>query len=195
MQCFFQRDICEQRIDIKATHEIRVTKIHKCDVPRRPILSAIGTAAYKLANFLYLFFLPSPLIISVLRILFSFATEISSVPDSNSYFVASFGIKSLFTNIPLEETLSIATENYCNITRFSRNFATKLFKDLFLSSVKDIIFLCNKKILNRSFNPPFIYLTENLFFNMYMKLTARVQRQKTIPNFSNIGYRLPGSFM
>ena len=43
---------------------------------------------------------------------FSFATEICSLHDSNSYFMASFDIKSLFTNIPLEETVSIATENY-----------------------------------------------------------------------------------
>ena len=52
---------------------------------------------------------------------FSYATEISLFPDSNCYFMATFDIKSLFKNIPLEETVFIVTENYFNITRLSRN--------------------------------------------------------------------------
>ena len=77
---------------------------------------------------------------------FSFATEISSLPDSNSYVMASFDIKSLFTNIPLEETVCIATDNYFNITRPCRNLTPKLFKDLLLTSVQYIIFLFNGKV-------------------------------------------------
>ena len=80
---------------------------------------------------------------------FSFATEISSLSDSSSYFMASFDIKTLFTNIPLEEAVSIATENYFTITRPSRNFAFKLFKDLLSSSVKYIIFLFNCKVFSQ----------------------------------------------
>ena len=104
-------------------------KIHKCDVSLRPILSAIGTAGYNLAKF----FVPLLSAFTTnhfsIKDSFSFASEISSLPDSNSYFMASFDIKSLFTNIPLEETVSIATENYFNTNRPSRNFTSKLFKD------------------------------------------------------------------
>ena len=104
-------------------------------------------------NFLYLFFLPSPLIISVLRILFFiyYWNQLFSryqLTPRNSYFMASFDIKSLFGNITLEETVSIATENYFNITNPSRNFTPKLFKDL-LTSVKDIIFLFNGKVFSQ----------------------------------------------
>ena len=63
--------------------------------------------------------------------------------------MASFDIKSLFTNIPLEETVSTATENYFNTNHPSRNFTPKLFKDLLLSSVKDIIFLFNGKVFSQ----------------------------------------------
>ena len=63
--------------------------------------------------------------------------------------MASFYIKSLFTNIYLEETVSIATDNYFNITRPSTTFTPKLFKDLLLSSVKDIIFLFNSKVFSQ----------------------------------------------
>ena len=62
--------------------------------------------------------------------------------------MASFDMKYLFTNIPLEETVSIATENYFNITRPSRNFTPKLLKDLLLSSEKVIIFLINDKVFS-----------------------------------------------
>ena len=124
-------------------------KIHKCDVPLRPILSAIGTAGYNLAKF----FVPLLSAFTTnhfsIKDSFSFASEISSLPDSNSYFMASFDIKSLFTNIPLEEPVSIATENYFNINSPSRNFTPKLFKDLLLSSVKDIIFLFNGKVFSQ----------------------------------------------
>ena len=124
-------------------------KIHKCDVPLRPILSATGTTGSNLAKF----FVPLLSAFTTnhfsIKDSFSFATEISSLPNSNSYFMASFDIKSLFTNIPLEETVSIATDNYFNITRLFRNFKPKLFKNLLLSSVKDIIFLFNGKVFSQ----------------------------------------------
>ena len=70
--------------------------INNFDVSLRPILSAIGIADYNLNNFfLYLFFLPK----FNIKDYFPFATEISSLPDSNSYFMASSDIKSLFANI------------------------------------------------------------------------------------------------
>ena len=140
-----------------------LSKIHKCDVPLRPILSAMGTAGYNLAKF----FVPLLSAFTTkhfsIKDSFSFATEISSLPDSNSYFMASFDIKSLFTNIPLEETVSIATDNYFNITRPSRSFTPKLFKDLLLSSVKDIIFLFNGKVFSEGMGNPLGPTFANLF--------------------------------
>ena len=44
-------------------------KVHKRDVPLRPILFAIGTAGYNIANFLYPCFLFSPLMNSQSTIL------------------------------------------------------------------------------------------------------------------------------
>ena len=40
--------------------------------------------------------------------------EILAIPNANSFVMASFDIKSLFTNIPLEETIDIASQNYFN---------------------------------------------------------------------------------
>ena len=74
---------------------------------------------------------------------FSFVNEIVSIPDSDSYVLASFDIKSLFTNIPLDETVAIATESFFNSS--NRKFTKKFFSELLTSAVKDIIFLFNGK--------------------------------------------------
>ena len=120
-------------------------KIHKCDVPLRPILFAIGTAGNNLANS----FVPLLSAFTTnhfsMKDYFSFVTEISSLPNSESYFMANFDIKSLFTYIHLEETMYIATENYLNIACPSRNFIQELFIELFLSSVKDISSFCSMR--------------------------------------------------
>ena len=84
-----------------------LAKVHKivtdCLSSFRPILSPIGTPTYKLAKFL----------VSILELLtsneytikdsFTFAEELQSF-DSRLMMV-SFDIESLFTNIPLKETI------------------------------------------------------------------------------------------
>ena len=86
-------------------------KIHKSitDIcpPFRTILSAIGTPTYKLAKFS----VPklSPIIANKFSVKdsYSFAQEIIN-QDSNP-FMGSLDVDSLFTNIPLEETINICT--------------------------------------------------------------------------------------
>ena len=75
----------------------------------RPILSAIGTPTYKLAKFL----------VPVLELLttteytikdsFTFSEELQSF--DSKLVIASFDIESLFTNIPLQETIDLCVEN------------------------------------------------------------------------------------
>ena len=86
-------------------------KVHKAitDIcpPFRPILSAIGTPSYKLAKFLI------PKLSSItfneftVKDSFAFAEEI--VHQDSKLFMGSLDVDSLFTNIPLEETINICT--------------------------------------------------------------------------------------
>ena len=76
--------------------------------PFRPILSDIGKPTYKLAKFFV------PLLASLtsneytIKDSFSFAEELLSF---DSYFVmASFDVESLFTNIPLKETIDLGVD-------------------------------------------------------------------------------------
>ena len=96
----------------------------------RPIVSSIDTYNYKLAQ--YLGSLLSPHIPSNYATKDSF-TSIEEIEKLNRYgkFLISFDVTSLFTNIPLEETINIAVgtifENYPNV-KFTRKELQKLFK-------------------------------------------------------------------
>ena len=84
-------------------------KVHKAitDIclPFRPIFSAICIPSYKIAKFLV------PELSSItfneftIKGSFAFAEEI--VHQDNKLFMGSLGVNSLFTNIPLEETINI----------------------------------------------------------------------------------------
>ena len=72
-------------------------------------MSALQTSTYKLAK--YLAHILEPLITNkyTVKDSFNFATEI--VEQDSSKFMGSLGIDSLFTNIPLEETIEICIKN------------------------------------------------------------------------------------
>ena len=87
----------------------KVHKVIKEGIPPfRPILSAINTPSYRLAKF----FVP---ILSnltknefVLKDSFEFATDIRK--QNPDLFMASFDIDSLFTNLPLDETIEFCVK-------------------------------------------------------------------------------------
>lgn len=90
-------------------------KLHKVfsnspvsSLPFRPIVSSIGTYNYKLAK--HLGSLLSPYIPQdyCCADTFTFVKEIREVRLSDSFLV-SYDVTSLFTNIPLDETIDIAT--------------------------------------------------------------------------------------
>ena len=98
-------------------------KIHKRGAPIRPILSACGTPAYNLAK--YLVPILSPLTKNQYTIpsTLNFAKELVNFDlssHSSEVVFASFDVTSLFTNIPVQETIDIILD--------------RLFKD------KDFIF-------------------------------------------------------
>ena len=84
-------------------------KVHKAIIdvcpPFRPIVSVIGTPTHKLENFLM------PKLSSIkfneftVKDSFAFAEEI--VHQDGKLFMGSLDVDSLFTNIPLKETINI----------------------------------------------------------------------------------------
>ena len=139
--------------------------------PLRPIVSSIDTYNYKLAQ--YLGSLLSPHIPSNFTTKDSF-TFIEEIKQLNTYgkFLISFDVTSLFTNIPLEETINIAIhtifENYPNV-KFTKKELQKLFK----IATSETHFIFNNDIYDQidgvSMGSPLAPILANLFMGYHEK--------------------------
>ena len=120
-------------------------KVHKTVThgipPFRPILSAINTPSYQLAKF----FVP---ILSeftkndfVVKDSFSFALDVRS--QNPDLFMASFDIDSLFTNLPLDETIEICVKKVFKRKQKFKGMTKSEFKQLLEFATKDAFFLFN----------------------------------------------------
>lgn len=124
-------------------------KVHK-DVPSgdtcppfRPILSAIGTVSYNLAKYLVPILEPITTNQFVCKDSFSFAAEVRNQnPDG---FMASFDVSSLFTNIPLDETIEICVKKLFGRKRKFKGFTRMEFRTFLQFAVKDNLILFNGK--------------------------------------------------
>ncbi|XP_065651060.1 uncharacterized protein LOC136079262 [Hydra vulgaris] len=112
--------------------------------PFRPIILTIGIYNYKLAK--YLSNLLSPYIPKFYSTCdsFSFVEELKKVDITNKYIV-SYDVESLFTNIPLNETIDIATEFYFKDKTCLKYFSKAQLKKLLQISTSGSHFLFNRK--------------------------------------------------
>ena len=85
-------------------------KVHKDNCTARPILSAIGTYNYKIAKFCVPILQPYTVNEYTVKDTFSFVSEITSFQKEENLVMASFDVSSLFTNIPLEESIDLCIE-------------------------------------------------------------------------------------
>ncbi len=120
-------------------------KVHKPGCPLRPILSAIGTPTYALAKFLVPLLAPITSNEFTIKDSFSFAKEMSSL-DRTGCFMASFDVKSLFTNIPLAETLDICVNNLYSSSSAPADFSKEVFQSLLRSAVSETFFTFEGKL-------------------------------------------------
>ena len=84
---------------------------------------------------------------------FSFVKEITSFKSDNKTVMASFDVSSLFTNIPLDETITIITDTLFRETdklRFDDCSFTKIqFKKLLELAVKENHFIFNDQLYDQ----------------------------------------------
>ncbi len=117
-----------------------VGKIHKPGCPLRPILSAIGTPTYALAKFLVPLLSPVTANQYTIKDSLSFAKEICGI-DRTDCFMASFDVKSLFTNIPLTETVDICVDNLFSGNSPPDDIPKQDFRALLQSAVSETLFI------------------------------------------------------
>ena len=124
-------------------------KVHKNGYPIRPIMSAIGTFNYKLSKFLVPILSPITLNQYTVKDTFNFVKEICN-KNYEHCTLASFDIKSLFTNIPLKETIDICINNIFRNTEKVHNFnKSQLHKFLTLAAT-ECYFIFNEDVYKQT---------------------------------------------
>ena len=98
----------------------------------QPIPSAINTPSYKAANFLVLLLTLLTSSVYTIKDLFSFVEEVPSFD-----YMTSFDKESVFTNIPLEETINICVDKLFEIKTKYNNLTKKSFWSLLELAILD----------------------------------------------------------
>ena len=97
----------------------------------RPILSEIGTCSYNLAKFFVQILKQFTINEYAGKDSFSFCKE--NVDQDPNLFMASFDIHSLFTNIPLDETINICVDLVFHKKKKVKGMLKRHFKQLLFS--------------------------------------------------------------
>ena len=148
-------------------------KVHKSDIPLRPILSAIGTHNYQLAK--YLGPIINPITVNEYTVTdsFNFVKEVMGLDTSNSV-MASFDVVSLFTNIPLNETIDICVNSLMDLGLLPGSMSHMDFKKLLTLAVKDVLFRFNDSTYTQidgvAMGSPLAPILANAFMSYYEKL-------------------------
>ena len=111
--------------------------------PFRPILSAISTTTYKLAKYLQPFLTPLTQNEYTVTDSFHFPQEIFK-QDPN-LCMASLDVDSLFTNIPLDETIDISIDSLYKDDENSPKIPKDVFRNLLTVATKKSFFMFNNK--------------------------------------------------
>ena len=114
-------------------------KVYKANAgncpPFRPILSSLNTPTYKLANFLVPILKPLTTNEFTVKDSFHFAKKV--VDQQHDLFMGSLDVDSLFSNIPLEETIEICTNELFKESETVEGLSKTDFKELLSLATKD----------------------------------------------------------
>ena len=122
-------------------------KIHKDTTngrelpPFRPILSAIFTCTYFLAKFFVPVLKEYTINTYTIKDSFTFAEEVAE--QNAGLYMVSFDVESLFTNIPLDETINICLDRLYTRKKKVRGLLKRHFKELLTLATKSSCFLFN----------------------------------------------------
>ena len=128
-------------------------KVHKIKSdsrvpPFRPIVSSIGNFNYNVSRFLCDMLTPFILTDYCTQDSFSFVKEVQEVSVSD-YFMVSYDVCSLFTNIPLNETIDLANDVIFDNNQ-SMSITKPQLKKLFVFATSQTHFLFNNEIYDQT---------------------------------------------
>jgi len=169
-------------------------KIHKSDFSSkfqfRPIFAAYNTPSFNIAKY----FVPilNPLTKNDYTVDNStiFSESIVAIPDADSYVMASFDVESLFTNIPLRETIEICLNLlFTNPTAIVYGFTRECFKSLLEMSVLNSFFVFDDKVYQQTEGLGMGLPLGPTFANVFMCFHEKVWLDNCPNSFKPIFYR------
>ena len=121
-------------------------KVHKRSVPLRPIIAAYNTASYKLAKFLVPILRPYTTNNFTVKNSHELSQFLSDYKLPESCLMVSYDVQSLFTNIPLDETIDICVSSIFSGMNVFMNMTKSLFRNLLNVCVKENLFVFNDEL-------------------------------------------------
>ena len=123
-------------------------KIHKKDVPLRPILSMTGSAQHQLAKWLTSLLQPVFQNFSSICVCdsFTFVKKFRKFTFSSFVFLCFFDISSLFTNVPLAKTIEICADSLYNNDLMAPSFPSNIFVKLMQLATSSVEFSFNNNV-------------------------------------------------
>ena len=119
-------------------------KVHKPNVPLRPVLSSFKTHNYNLAKFLIPFIDQHAKNEFTLRNSYEFFNDLKTIRLDEESYIVSLDITSLYTNVPLKETIEILTTLiYDQNNESFRNCSKREFQTLLELTTMDTFFFFN----------------------------------------------------
>ena len=115
------------------------------DLPLRPIISNIGTATYKLAKYLARILKPLGQSQYTIKNSKSLIKTLKKQKIPPEYQMVSFDVVSLFTNVPLEETINIIIKRIYDKNEINTNKPKQEMKELLYLCTKNAHFTLNSK--------------------------------------------------
>ena len=123
-----------------------IAKVHKTNVPLRPVVSMVGTPEYKLAKYLDNLIKPHIPDTYLLHSTENFIERLKECPCNNKNTMVSFDVVSLFTNVPLAETIELVIERlYDNNNSNAIPFEKSVFRQLMFMATQGL-FMYNDKL-------------------------------------------------
>ena len=119
--------------------------MHKLLVPLRPIFSACGTPTFKLDKCLVSILAPRTVNDYTVQNSHQFA-DIRKLEAKDGMFMASFDIESLFTNIPVKETVDICIDSLFRNCNTVAGIAKSCFRSMLEISVLNSHFIFGHKL-------------------------------------------------
>ena len=110
-------------------------KVHKSGCPFRPIVSSVNTYNYNLASYLVRVLQPISTNQFTVKDSFSFA-DWAKTYSHNNEFMCSFDVSSLFTNVPLDETIQICLDKLYALSNPPAMLPRSALKDLLVFATK-----------------------------------------------------------